>query len=139
MTGKVHIITSLQKFGEMCIATFKDNIHRAKLANRRTPGIWVGYADNHPTGTYRIFNPKTKRIILTRDVTFLNKSYGEFYKVEKPVILTTSYEGSDEEEEPKIIIIVILILLVIPTAIRAMPMSKTMKKTSLMKKMMTKS
>ena len=63
----------MQKFGEMCIAAFKDNTYWAKLANQGTPGIWVGYAENHPTGTYRIFNPKTKRIILTRDVTFLQK------------------------------------------------------------------
>ena len=55
----------VQKFGEMCVATVKDNTNLAKLANRGTPGIWVGYAENHPTGTYRIFNPKTKRIILT--------------------------------------------------------------------------
>ena len=93
----------MQKFGEMCIATFKDNTHRAKLANRGTPGIWVGYAENHPTSIYCIFYHKTKRIILTRDVTFLNKSYGEYNKVEKPVILRTSYEGSDEEEEFKIV------------------------------------
>ena len=63
--GKSNVLTSMQKFGETCIATFKDNTHRAKLANCRTPGIWVGYAENHPTGTYRIFNLKTKRIILT--------------------------------------------------------------------------
>ena len=86
----------------MYIVTFKDNTHWAKLANCGTPGILVGYTDNHPTCKYRIFNPKTKRIILTRDVTFLNKSYSEFYKVENPVILTMSYEGSDGEEELEI-------------------------------------
>ena len=34
-------------------------------------------------------------------MTFLQKSYGEYAKVEKPAALTTSYEGLDEEEEPK--------------------------------------
>ena len=33
------------------------------------------------------------------DVTFLQKSYGEHSKVEKSVLLTTSYEGLDDEEE----------------------------------------
>ena len=70
----------MKKFGEMCIATY--NTHWAKLANRGTPSIWVGYAENHPTGTYRIFNPKTKQIILTWEVTFLQKSYGENSKIE---------------------------------------------------------
>ena len=50
----------MQKFVEMCITTFKDNTHQGKLANQGTPGIWVYYAKIHPTGTYRIFNPKTK-------------------------------------------------------------------------------
>ena len=93
----------MQKFGEMRIATFKDNTHFAKLANQGTPGILLGYDENHPAGTYRIFNPKTKHIILTRDVTFLKQSYGEYSKVEKPLILHTSYEGSDDEEELKIV------------------------------------
>ena len=72
----------MQKFGKMCIATLKDNTHWSKLANRGTPSIWVGYAENHPAGTYQIFNPKTKKIILTRDMTFLQKSYSEYTKVE---------------------------------------------------------
>ena len=78
----------MQKFGEMCISTFKDNTHWAKLANKGTPRIWVGYAENHPTGTNWIFNPKTKKIILTRYMTFLQKSYGEYTKVEKPAVLS---------------------------------------------------
>ena len=49
--GKKNVLTAMQKFGEMCIATFKDNTHRAKFANQGTPRIWVGYAENHPTGT----------------------------------------------------------------------------------------
>ena len=89
----------MQKFGEMCITTFKDNTHRAKLANHGFPGIWVVYAKNHPAGRCQIFNPKTKKNILTRDMTFLQKSYGEYTKVEKPAVLTMSYEGLDEDEE----------------------------------------
>ena len=76
--GKKSVLTSMQKFGEMCLATYKNNTHQAKLANHGTPSIWVGYAENHPTGTYPIFNPKTKKIILTQDVTFLQKSYSEY-------------------------------------------------------------
>ena len=67
--------------------------HWAKLANQGTPGIWVSYTEDHPTSMYRIFNPKTKKIILTQDVTFLQKSYGEYTKVEKPVVVTMSYKG----------------------------------------------
>ena len=34
-------------------------------------------------------------------MTFLQKLYGEFSKVEKSVVLNMSYEGSDDEEELK--------------------------------------
>ena len=37
--GKRNILTLMQKFGKMCIATYKDNSHGAKLANCGTTGI----------------------------------------------------------------------------------------------------
>ena len=85
----------------MCIITYKDNTHWAKLANHGALGICVGYADGHPSDTCQVFNSKTKKIILFQDVIFLQKSYGEYNKVEKPVFVTMTYEGSDDEEELK--------------------------------------
>ena len=86
---------------------YKDYSHGAKSVNQGTPSIWVGYAEGHPIGTYQIFNPKKKKIALTWDMTFLQRSYGEYTKVEKPAVVTKSYEGSDEEEELKMVPIVI--------------------------------
>ena len=57
---KQNVLMVMQKIGEMFIATFKDNTHQAKLAKQGTLRIWVGYAENHPTSTYQIFNPKKK-------------------------------------------------------------------------------
>ena len=57
--GKQNILASMQKFGEMCIATFKNKTHRAKFANQGTPDIWVGYAENHLVHT-RFSTPKQK-------------------------------------------------------------------------------
>ena len=53
-----NVLALMQKFGEMCIATFKDNTHWAKLANCGTPGIWVGYAENHPCQYIPDFQPQ---------------------------------------------------------------------------------
>ena len=43
---------------------------------------------------------------MTQDETSLQKSYGEYTQVEKPVVVTTSYEGSDKEEELEVIPVV---------------------------------
>ena len=60
----------------MCITTHRDNTHQVKLANHGAPGIQVGFAEDNPTATYWILNPKTKIIILTKDMTF-NRSHSE--------------------------------------------------------------
>ena len=36
---------------------------------------------------------------MTQDVTFLQKSYGEYTQVVKPVVVTMCYEGLDDKEE----------------------------------------
>ena len=43
---------------------------------------------------------------LDLDMSFLYTSYDEYTKVENPVVVTTSYEGSDEEEELKTVPVV---------------------------------
>ena len=87
----------------MCINTYRDNTHQAKLANQGIFDMWVGYAEGHPTGTYWVFDPMTKKIILTQDVTFLQKSYSEYIMVEEFVLVTMNYEGLDDEEEFKMV------------------------------------
>ena len=58
--GKRSILFPMQKIGEMCITTYRDDTNQEKLANQGTSGIWVGYAESHPTGTCQAFNPKKK-------------------------------------------------------------------------------
>ena len=57
---KRSILSLMQKFGEMCISTYRDNTHWAKLANQSIPCIWVGCMEGHPTCTYWAFNPIMK-------------------------------------------------------------------------------
>ena len=70
------------------------------------PGIWVGYADCHPNDRYQGFNPMTKMIILTQNLTSLQKPCGNYSMVENPVLVTTHYEGSDDVEELKVFSVV---------------------------------
>jgi hypothetical protein len=43
--------------------------------------IFIGYAEDHTSNVFKFYNPKTYAVILSRNVYWLNKSNGKFYKV----------------------------------------------------------
>ena len=43
--------------------------------------MFVGYSLDHPTDTYHFINLSTKRIIHSRDVKWLDKTWGQYYKI----------------------------------------------------------
>jgi hypothetical protein len=57
----------MQPFGRIGFVTDKTKI-KAKLDDRSFKCFFVGYADNHARDAYRMYNPVTKRVIVTRDV-----------------------------------------------------------------------
>ena len=62
--------------------------------------MMVGYALNHGAGTYRLYNPKTKRIIMSRNVTWLDfksKQLEEEFDLLEPGI--RSLETGSEEKK----------------------------------------
>ena len=71
--GKLPSFAShLKTFGEAgTVTTGKDG----KVGNRGVTMIFVGYADKHGGDCYRMFNPHTRKISETRDVTFLRRMY----------------------------------------------------------------
>jgi len=68
-----------RKFGEM-VVMYQNSKMAAKMKDRGTTCIWLGYAADHTAGTHRVFNPKTNQVILMRDVRFLKQTYGEYQK-----------------------------------------------------------
>ena len=54
--------------------------------------IFFGYAFNHGTGVFRFFNPKTKRVILSRNVKWLDDDSQEMNN-------TKNIEEIDSEKE----------------------------------------
>ena len=52
------------------IATVKE-----KLEDRGKTCMFLGYAQNHTGGTYHMLNLRPKRIVLSRTMIWLNKSY----------------------------------------------------------------
>jgi hypothetical protein len=56
------VLRNLERVGEMCTVTTNYKI-QAKLSNKGTVCVFVGYAVNHADDFYRLLNPKTKTII----------------------------------------------------------------------------
>ena len=60
--------------------------------------IFVGYAEKHAGNVYRFINPSTHRIVLSRDVKWLERKYGEEKNV-KPSIISNVYQDIRGFEE----------------------------------------
>ena len=71
----------LRTFGEMAvIAIHESKKMRSKLDNRGKTCMFVGYADDHSRDVYRFLNIHTKRIIMSRDVRWLNIIWKQYKK-----------------------------------------------------------
>ena len=72
---------SLRTFGEMAVVAIHEGKKmRSKLDNRGKTCMFVGYADDHTKAVYRFLNIHTKRIILSRDVRWLNVMWKRYKK-----------------------------------------------------------
>ena len=71
----------LRSFGEMAVIVITNGKKmRSKLDTRGRTGIFVGYADDHAGNVYRFINIETKKIILSRDIKWLNSFWKEYKK-----------------------------------------------------------
>ena len=62
-----------------CVGHVKDvTPHLSKLADRSKPMVFIGYDSN--TKGYRMFDPKSKRVVVTRDVVFEEEKKWEWSK-----------------------------------------------------------
>ena len=80
----------------MCVVKTKKAI-QGKLSDRGTVGLFVGYPDNHADDVYRIFNIKTKQIIKSRDLVWLNLSYGNWKLKNNNIQPPDDDDASDSE------------------------------------------
>ena len=94
----------LRSFGEMAVIAISDGKKmQSKLDTRGRAGIFVGYADNHAGNVYRFINIQTKKIILSRDIQWLN-SFWKVYKKRKDdskklVDVFYSHDEDDQTQE----------------------------------------
>jgi hypothetical protein len=76
--GKKPILhNNLKMFGEVGVVTTKETI-QAKLSNRGTTCMFVGYTEHQSRDVYRMLNLCTNSIINSRDIIWLNETYKEW-------------------------------------------------------------
>ena len=85
---------TLHKFGEVGIVSYGREINKMKPKhlNRGRHCLYLGHAINHSKDTFRFLNLDTNRIIRSRDVSWLNKTYGEWKGIKTP--------HADQDEDP---------------------------------------
>ena len=87
----------LRVFGEMCVVADTDNkVGRTKTDPRGKISLFVGYSTQHAGDVYRLLNPKTSRVIHSRDVKWTGKMWAEFYRI-KMIDRASGYVVPDED------------------------------------------
>ena len=91
----------LRSFGEMAVIAISDGKKmRSKLDTRGRTGIFVGYADDHAGSVYRFINIQMKKIILSRDIQWLNSFWKEYKKrKDDSMKLIDEFYSHDEDDQ----------------------------------------
>ena len=91
----------LRSFGKMAVIAISDGKKmRSKLDTRGRTGIFVGYADDHAGNVYRFINIQTKKIILSRDIQWLNSFWKEYKKTkDDSKKLIDEFYSLDEDDQ----------------------------------------
>ena len=59
--------------------------------------MFLGYTQNHTGGTYRMLNLCTKHIVISHDVIWLKKTYGEYVPRKENTKADTYIIQNDDE------------------------------------------
>jgi hypothetical protein len=89
-------LSHLKVFGCVAYAHVPDQL-RKKLDDKAEKCIFVGYSEE--TKAYKLYNPQTQKVIISRDVTFDEDGVWEMSEKEKelvPIPITINEEENDE-------------------------------------------
>jgi hypothetical protein len=97
--GKIE--NNLRIFGEVGVKIARNPGNMVeKLQNKGSLCIFVGYKDNHPQDAYRVLDLKNLTLMISRDIRWLGKSYGEhFGKNREKLLEYTDLESNNEFED----------------------------------------
>ena len=77
---------NLRMFGEIRIIANLQKKIKAKLDNRGSPCIFVGYSTSNEIDVFRFYGTTTKNICLGRNVTWLDRNYGTWKSLNTNII-----------------------------------------------------
>ena len=81
----------------MCVVADTDNkVGRTKIDPIGKISLFVGYSTHHAGDVYRLLNPKTSRVIHSRDVKWIGKMWSEVYKI-RMIDRASGYVDTDED------------------------------------------
>ena len=97
--GKIpKFVDYLRTFGEVGIVSDeKSKKMRSKLQDRRKECLFVGYPEDHSGDVYRMLSLDTKKLILSRNVIWLNKNYAEYKNI--PTYQRTKANSKDKSND----------------------------------------
>ena len=85
-------------FREVGIKLSKQYGLPVKIVSKGNRCLFLGYESNHPWDTYRVLDLKIKTVMLTRDVRWLGKTYGDYLILNYPkTIQDINLESSDDK------------------------------------------
>ena len=87
----------LRTFGEIGIVKDDKQPIKGKLKNRGFPAMFIGYPDNHAENVFQFINLDKQSVITSRNVTWINKCYGDFREIPQEE-LDGVFEIEDLEE-----------------------------------------
>ena len=93
-------VAHLQSFGKMGIAKKNDSKIMGKLTNIGVPCMMLVYVTNNAAGTYRLLNVETNNVFKSRNVRWIEQSYGEYFKSKQDVEDTDDDDDSEKESLP---------------------------------------
>ena len=75
---KFKVTNELRTFGEVGVVKSSYSSMQSKIKNKGITMLFCGYSLCHGTHVYKMLNLETNRTVITRDIVWLNKTYGEW-------------------------------------------------------------
>ena len=95
-------VEDLHLFGEIRIC-YIPSLGYNRTSNKGRIGLYLNLPINHPRHTFKFFNPYTKKVFTSKNVTWTGLTWGEYEKISlenyfyKTVVVLDSYEENEDK------------------------------------------